>query len=325
MQITSGHRSYSGFLCGLCVFAGNHLPVRRKERKVLILAALFLFMAPHALAQSNLDDLRYKISNGSIEDKRNALLAIRNLHTEEASRIAIPALADINELVRASAAAAVISLPDRDATAALIIPLLNDKAEFVRIEAAFALGRMADIGMPSIELPNGRAVSALIQTLKHDKSIRVRSAAAVALGHYISTPGVEALTAVLKSKPREQDEYLRRSAARSIGQSQQINLTGKQEIATPQNFLPDKYKTDYCNSCPGSDFSLDIPADTVNTLLQVLQNPKEAEDTRREAAFALGNLAGPSVVPALRACLNSPDPYLAETCKEALIKRDAYP
>ena len=283
------------------------------------MAAVFFLTTAKTFAQVNLDDLRNKISNGSVEDKRNALLAIRNLRTKEASRIAVATLTDSDELVRATAASAVVFLPKTEAENH-IIPLLGDKAEFVRVEAAFALGRMADIGIPRFEIPGAPAISALIQTLKHDKSGRVRSAAAEALGHFIDASAIEALTSVLKTKPREQDEYLRRSAARSIGQSRQMNLTGKQEIATPQNFLPDKYKTKYCNSCPGSDFTVDIPADTVNTLLHVLQDPKEAEDTRREAAFALGNLGEMSAVPVLRSFLNSPDKYLAEICKEALIK-----
>jgi len=236
-------RSNSEPLCGLCVSAGD-IPLPRLRRKVLFLTFAILAIVGGTFAQSNLDDLRNKISTGSVEDKRYALLAIRNLHTEEASRIAIPALKDKNELVRASAAHAVVAIP-RHEVENYIIPLLKDKAEFVRVEAAFALGRMAGVGMPILEISSGAAVSALIQTLKHDKSDRVRAAVAVALGHYLSTPGVEALTAVLKTKQREQDAYLRRSAARSIGQAVQINRTGKPEVVTPQNFLPDKYKTDY--------------------------------------------------------------------------------
>jgi len=321
MQITSGHRSYSGFLCGLRVFAGNLLPLKRKERKVLILAAIFLLAATNAFAQSNLDDLRYKISSGSVEDKRNALFDIRNLHTAEASRIAIPALRDKNELVRASAVHAVVSLPKREPEDQ-IIPLLNDKAEFVRIEAAYTLGEDADLAIARGQPHNGPAVASLIRTLNHDKSIRVRSAAAVALGHWVNSSGMDALIAILKKKPREGDEDLRRSVARSIGQMVQIYKTGKPEIVTPQNFLPDKYKSNYRG--PESPLVKWIP-DNVNVLLKVLKDPNEAEDTRREAAFALGNINERSVIPVLRSFLESPDIYLAEICREALIKLDAKP
>jgi len=295
---------------------------------VSVVALLFLFAAA-SLAQSNLDDLRNKISTGSVEDKRNALLAIRNLHTEEASRIAIPALTSKNELVRASAAHALVSLPGLEAVAS-IVPLLKDKAEFVRVEAAYALGELGEIvdaqraaGVLT-DLAIGDAVRpALIQTLEHDKSVRVRAAAAVALGHGAYGYGIDALTALLRTKPREEGEYLRRAAARSIGQVVQIERTAKREIVTPQNFLPDKYKANYLG--PESTMVY-WTKETVNTLLKVLQDPKEAEDTRREAAFALGNLGGgPPVVSALHSCLTSADPYLSETCKEALIKLDAYP
>jgi HEAT repeat protein len=291
-----------------------------------IAALLFLFAAP-SLAQSNLDHLKDQITDGSVEDKRDALFIIRNLHSEEASRIAVAALTDTDEVVRASAAVAVISLPGRRA-AALIIPLLNDEAEFVRIEAAFALGELGAVvdavraaGVLT-DLAIGDAVRpALVRTLEHDKSVRVRSAAAVALGHGAYGFGIDVLTAVLKTKPREEDEYLRRAAARSIGQIVKIERTGKPEIITPQNFLADKYKSNYWG--PESTMVY-WSSDTVDTLIKVVKDAKEAEDTRREAAFALGNLYAHSSVPALRACLTSPDPYLAETCKEALIKLDAY-
>lgn len=292
------------------------------HRILMVSVSVLLLTAANIFAQSNLDDLRNRIVSGSVEDKRDALLDIRNLRDAEASRIAVAALTDNNELVRASATVAVVSLPGREA-AARIIPLLNDKAEFVRVEAAFALGELGAIvdafraagGLSDLAV--GQAVApALIRTLEHDKSVRVRSAAAVALGHSCYSSGIGALTAVLKTKPREEDEYLRRASARSIGESVQIERTGKPEVSTPQNFLPDKYKS---RRRPESTMVF-WTSDIVNTLLNVLKNPKEAEDTRREAAFALGNLDERSVVPVLRSYLNSPDKYLAEICKEALIK-----
>ncbi|MBK7392624.1 MAG: HEAT repeat domain-containing protein [Chloracidobacterium sp.] len=213
-------------------------------------------------------------------------------------------MTDSNEIVRATAASAVIYLPKNDAATALI-PLLNDKAEFVRAEAAFALGTVADRS----------AASMLIRSLQKDRADQVRSAAAVALGKIGDISALDALTAVLKKKPSEDDEFLRRSAAKAIGQIANFARSGISSAVTPQNFLPSKYK----------ESGTDAPADpafgsAIGVLTSVLKNQKESDDTRREAAFALGSIGDTSSAALLRSYLNSPDIYLAEICKEALIK-----
>lgn len=306
-----GNRSYSELLCGLCVFALKIFPQRRKDGKVLILVAVLFLTVAHISAQSSLDDLRNKIATGTVEEKRNALFAIRNLHTEDASRIAVPALSDLSEIVRATAAAAVISLPKPEA-AKLLISLLSDKAEFVRSEAAFALGEVGD----------AFAVQYLIQRLQKDSGT-VRSAVAAALGKIGDVSGVEALNAVLKAKPNEADENLRRSAARAIGQIAQVLRTGKRSEVTPQNFLPAKFKNSL--SATGSVVtSYPIFRNSATILTGVLSNSKEADDVRREAAFALGSIGDASSKTILSNHLNSPDNYLAEICKEALLNLDGH-
>ena len=62
-----------------------------------------------------------------------------------------------------------------------------------------------------------------------------------------------------------------------------------------------------------------MPA-AVPVLIKALQNKKESDDARREAAFALGAIGDSSAIAALEADRNSADPYLAEICKEALLK-----
>ncbi|HRI02658.1 MAG TPA: HEAT repeat domain-containing protein [Pyrinomonadaceae bacterium] len=252
----------------------------------------------------NLDIIRSDLASGNTELKRNALHQIKVIHTEEASRLAIQLLTDSNEIVRATAASAVIYLPKNDAATALI-PLLNDKAEFVRAETAFALGTVADRS----------AASMLIRSLQKDRADQVRSAAAVALGKIGDISALDALTAVLKKKPSESDEFLRRSAAKAIGQIANFARSGNLSAVTPQNFLPSKYKEPETN----------VPSDpafrnAVGVLTSVLKNQKESDDTRREAAFALGSIGDESSAGVLRSYLNSPDIYLAEICKEALIK-----
>ncbi|MGB2751640.1 MAG: HEAT repeat domain-containing protein [Pyrinomonadaceae bacterium] len=252
----------------------------------------------------NLDVIKADLASGNTELKRNALHQIKVIHTEAASRLAIPLLSDPNEIVRATAASAVIYLPKNDASISLM-PLLNDKAAFVRVEAALALGTVADRS----------AASMLIRSLQKDRADEVRSAAAVALGKIGDISALDALIAVLKKKPSEDDEFLRRSAAKALGQIANFARSGNNSAVTPQNFLPSKYKE------PGTNEPAD-PAfrSAVGVLTSVLKNQKESDDTRREAAFALGSTGDASSAAILRSYLNSPDIYLAEICKEALIK-----
>jgi HEAT repeat protein len=151
----------------------------------------------------------------------------------------------------------------------------------------------------------------------------VRTAAVSGLGSIGDPASIAALIAILKRKPTEDDEMLRRSAARSIGQVFHLITFGNTGVVTPQNFLQDKYKSlgDVLaleRTNPKTDFEA-----AKATLGNVLQNTKEADDVRREAAFALGESRDPAVSSLLRPFLRSADPYLAEICKEGLLKIEA--
>jgi HEAT repeat protein len=129
-----------------------------------------------------------------------------------------------------------------------------------------------------------------VNLLQKDKIIEVKGAAAVALGKIGDIAAVETLVKLLQANPNDDNEFLRRSAARSIGQiagSAQDNAVFKTAV------LP---------------------------LIKALQNPKEADDTRREAAYALGTIGDVSAIPALQSGTTSPDPYLAKAANEALLK-----
>ena len=272
------------------------------------LPALFflavLFVTP--VFSQNLQSLSAAITSGNSEQKRDALFQIRNLRSEIASREALTALSDSDPIVRATAAPSVVFLPKPEAVAALS-PLLVDKDPFVRKEAAYALGL--------VQSPD--AAAALIELLRREKDLEVRSAAAIALGASGNPSAVEPLLSILRSRPNEDSEFLRRSAARSIGQIAQIAKTSEADVVTPQNFLPERFKT-------GSEGNLAsrLPAfaAAMPILNSVLQNRNESDDARREAAFALGAIGSTSSEPILRAHRNSPDPYLAEIAKEALLK-----
>jgi HEAT repeat protein len=279
-------------LCLLCVFAGNSFAQNNyfiiEEKDILL---------------SNLQSL---IKDGTVEGKRDALLRVRNLESAEFSRLAVPALRDSSEIVRATAAFSVIFLPKEEAAPALL-PLLSDKSAFVRREAAYALGK---VGNPS-------AVNPLLQILQKDKIPEVRSAAAIALGEIGDAGAVDVLTQILQKKLKAEDEFLRRSAARSIGQIAQIILSGEIDVITPADFsskeIDKPERANLAETFPSFRAA-------VGVLIQTLQNPKEFSDVKREAAFALGAIGDKSAIPVLQANLRNEDYYLAEICREALRK-----
>jgi HEAT repeat protein len=245
--------------------------------------------------------------SGDIEQKRSALFEIRNLQTKQASRLAISALKDTDEIVRATAASSVVYLQPSDAVTVLR-PLLNDRSEFVRRETAYALGKTG----------NQNAAGQLLNALKNEKSSEVLTAIVAALGELGNGGVLEYCVKLLEKSPKEEDEFLRRSAARSVGQVvRKINI-GETRALTPQNFLPEKFKDIEPRKYPNPGFAMF--RDVVPVLVAVLSNIKESDDTRREAAFALGEIGDPSAIPLLRKGMSGSDPYLAEICKEALLK-----
>jgi len=221
-----------------------------------------------------------RLSSLEAEERRDAVTRLGSMHHPAASRAAASALQDSLPIVRATAAAAISSLPPSE-RAGLLVPMLADKDEFVRREVVFALGRARDQS----------AVQPLIERLTTDKADSVRGAAAVALGEIRNaaatlslaetlSPGFGVASHPKKKSKTEKDLFLLRAAARSLGQI-------------------------------GS--SVGVPA-----LVAALQNEKMPDDVRREAALALGLIGDASAVPALRSVEGARDPYLAEAAREAI-------
>jgi len=254
-----------------------------------------------------------KVNNGNTEEKRDALFQLRNFESEKASRIAEPALRDKAEIVRATTAFSVVFLPKTEAAQSLL-PLLQDKSEFVRREAAYALGKVR----------NPNTITSLVQILQTDKVLEVRAAAAISLGEIGDASAINELLKVLQRKQKDEEEFLRRSAARSIGQIAQIIQTNEVQVITPENFLPDKYnlieKPKYANLTEA--FPIFRAAN--NFLIQLLQNPRTFESVKRETAFALGEIGDTSAIPVLQANLNNNDYYLAKISQESLRKISVY-
>jgi HEAT repeat protein len=290
-------------------YANSTVCVRLKLRSALFLAAIVIVSGSgsHAVGQ-DLAAYSSAIAAGNSEQKRDALFSLRNFETSEASRAAVPALRDTDPIVRATAAGSVVFLPPAEA-ATVLLPLLSDRDAFVRKEAAYALGRSRA----------QNSITQLINTAGRDRDLEVRSAAIVALGMIGDPAAVGSLTGIFSARPNEEKEFIRRSAARSIGMIAQILITGESYVVTPENFLPERFK-----SADGRDLTAEHPAFTaaIATLSRVLTNRSEADDTRREAAFALGAIGSPSSQKLLEKHRSSPDPYLAEIAAESLLKID---
>ena len=227
--------------------------------------------------QIEIEKQRQRLSSSEVEERRDALLRIAALRHPDASRVAKSALDDVAGIVRATAAGAVRWLPPEEGAAALL-PLLGDKDEFVRREAAYALG-----------LTKSRsAVTSLVERLVKDKKDGVRGAAAVALGQIGDESAVVSLAQVLSpqaSSPgakgsKEKNLFVLRAAAVSLGQI-------------------------------GSRAAL--PA-----LLSALEDESTADDIRREAARSLGLIGDPAAEPSLRKVLMARDAYLSLAAHEAL-------
>jgi HEAT repeat protein len=260
------------------------------QAMLVAVAIVFLFLtaaAPPATAQStrNLTPLEIQIQkqqeslgSGDEEDRRDALMRLGAMHRAIASRAALPGLSDPSPKVRVAAARAILSLDPAESAAALL-PLLNDKDEFVRREVAYALGATR----------SRTATAALSDRLLNDKEAGVRGAAAVALGHIGDEAGVIALVGALApqlsgfakgKRKREDNPFVMRAAAVALGQI-------KSRAGTP-------------------------------ALLAVVGDEKLPDDVRREAVRSLGLIGDPAAIPALKSASLSEDPFLAQLAHESL-------
>lgn len=254
-------------------------------------------------AAQSLEGLSAQLKAKRVEDRRAALHKLREIGTPEAGMAALPALADRDAAVRATAASVVILMRSAEVVAALARNL-DDKDAFVRKETAYALGRT-----------EGAAVAPMTGRLRTENEPEVKTALAVALGDLGNPAGIPVLVDLLVDSPKEETGFLRRSAARSIGRIAQATRTGRRDETSPVSFLPEKFK---------DDLSKTLPADPAyfrkagEILLKVVGNDAESDDTRREAAYALGAIGDPAYRVALEALVGSQDNYLAEIAREAL-------
>lgn len=221
-----------------------------------------------------------RFGSSDVEERRDAVMKLGAMRLPAASRAVLPALQDEAAIIRATAAKNILSIGGEESVPYLL-PLLNDKDEFVRREAAYALG-----------LTRSRSATAeLSDQLLNDKEDGVRGAAAVALGQIGDEAAVIALVGTLapelsapakKKQKREPNDFVLRAAAVALGQI-------KSRAGTA-------------------------------ALISALNNEKLSSDVRREAARSLGHIGDQSAVPALRAASTAADPFLAEIAYQALKK-----
>ncbi len=290
---------------------------KRKQKTTNYLFFAFLFFAfsstlPSSFFSQTPEQVQYyseRIKFGTEDVKRNALFELRNFKSADASRIALPALKDASEIIRATATHTVVFLP-KDESAQALLPLLNEKSDFIRKETAYALGKTR----------NPQVANELIRILQKDKKLEVRNAAAVALGKVGNPSAVQHLASILAKKPKESRKFLRRAAARSIGQIAETIQNKDLTFSTPNDFLPPEFKRSETQNNMNLSDQLPVFRQAVPVLLNAIQNKKEFTDTKREIAFALGVIGDKSTVTILQEKLNDEDYYLAEIAKEALRK-----
>src|ERR1041384_4524167 len=146
--------------------------------------------------QRQIEAQKNRLTSADAEERRDALMKLNLMRRPEASRAAVASLNDAEPGVRVAAAHALASAPSSGAAKALM-PLLQDKLEFVRREVAYALG----------DTRSHDAVSPLENLLATDKEMSVRAAAAVALGRIKDESAAIALaTAIDERVPRKKTE-----------------------------------------------------------------------------------------------------------------------
>ncbi|MFN2530512.1 MAG: HEAT repeat domain-containing protein [Pyrinomonadaceae bacterium] len=233
-------------------------------------------------AQVEIEKQRQRLSSADEEERRDAVMKLMAMHLPAAAQASGLALTDASPKVRAVAAKAALGLGTEESVSALI-PLANDKDEFVRREVMYALGFTH----------SRNATQPLVQHLMNDKEPGVRGAAAVALGELVDAAAVVPLANTLapnlsapakgeKRPKRETNPFVLRAVAIALGRI-------RSRAGTP-------------------------------ALIATVTNDKLDSDIRREAARALGTIGDQTATAALQTVVTASDPYLSRIAQESLRK-----
>ncbi|HYK22739.1 MAG TPA: HEAT repeat domain-containing protein [Pyrinomonadaceae bacterium] len=215
----------------------------RLQLKYICVCSAFLWLSSVAVAQNtrNLTPLEIEIakqqqrlSSSSEEERRDAVMKLGGMRVPAAARAALPGLKDPSPIVRATAAKAILWIGEDESVTALL-PLLNDKDEFVRRETAYALG-----------LTHSRnATAALTERLTNDKEAGVRGAAAVALGKIADEAESVPLVNTLSG---DKNEFVLRAAAVALGQIRSRAGTAALVSALSNEKLPNDVRREAARS-----------------------------------------------------------------------------
>jgi len=189
---------------------------------------------------------------------------------------------------------------------------LNDQEAIVRVTAAQAI----------VSLPSDEAAGLLIPLLK-DKLEFVRREIADALGKTHSHSAVAPLIELLLS---DKEDGVRAAAAGALGQIKDDSAV------TPLVQLLSGKSGKKKSESRENEFALRAAAQAlgeirnraaVGVLIATLGNDLQSSDVRRAAAIALGSIGDAQAMPALRAAIESNDPYLSEAARSAIRKLEA--
>src|SRR5215510_5841532 len=184
------HKQICAFCAFLCLVA---LPVLAQESRNL------------TPSQFAIQQQQQRLNSSDVEERRDAVMRLGSMRLEAASRVVLPTLQDPEPIVRATAVKSILSLGS-ETSAGYLLPLLNDKDEFVRRETAYALGMTK----------SRSATSALSERLLSDKEQGVRAAAAVALGEIADEAAVVPLVQTLSST-KKPNVFVLRATAVALG------------------------------------------------------------------------------------------------------------
>ena len=288
MILMKSVRTYRRSFCSVCL-SGVAVPLILLS--LIFIAGLLPVSGQRSQSDSSLtpwqraiEKQRSRLSSSDEEERRDAVMRLGAMKRADSSRTAAVALGDPASIIRATAASAVLSMPPEDVVP-LLVPMLNDKKEFVRQQVAHALG----------ETHSFAAVEALVTAFERDKMPSVRAAAAIALGMIGDESASSHLARAIDPrfavngrfnqkgrKKEEKDRFVQLVSARSLGQM-------RSRASVP-------------------------------VLIGAMTSKKLTDDVRREAVVALGLIGDSSAVPVLRTVLDSTDPYLSRAAFDALAK-----
>jgi len=143
-----------------------------------------------------------QLKSSDEEARREAVMNLSRFDGDAATSALIAALSDSSPSVRAAAVAGLGERANETIAVLLARRLAEDKDQFVRKTAAYALGRFHGV----------ERTAGLIVALKA-KDAEVRGAAAVSLGDHAEAAAVQALTSALTDK----SAFVRAQAARALG------------------------------------------------------------------------------------------------------------